>query len=131
MPDNRTDAQIRAAAQRKLARELKAGTFKKSSVGAKAREAATKLTTERTDLIRRIIAYKDRIYGAKGTYNKARSDKNVRINPRTGKNRPIEQLRGIAEAINQIEQARNEEDFYWEWQELFGDDDYVSAFFYK
>ena len=131
MPANRTDAQIRASAQRKLAKELKAGTFKKSNIGAKAREAANKLVKEKDELIKRIIEYKDRIYGAKGTYNKTRSDKNVRINPNTNKPRTVEQLRTIAETLDQIEQAGNEEDFYWEWQELFGDDDYESAFYYK
>jgi hypothetical protein len=127
----RTDAQIRASAQRKLARELKAGTFKPSAIGKKAREAAKKLTDEKETLIKAIIEYKKKIYGKRGTYNPNRSDDNVRVNPRTHKARPVEQLRSIVEVIEQITDEQAEDEFYWAWDDFFGDDDYTSAFYYK
>jgi hypothetical protein len=126
----RTDAQIRAAAQRKLARELKAGTFKPSAIGKKAREAAKKLTDEKETLIKAIIEYKRKIYGKQGKYNPRHSDRNVRVNPRTHKARPIEQLRTIVEVIEQITDEQAEDEFYWAWDDFFGDDDYESTFFY-
>jgi uncharacterized coiled-coil DUF342 family protein len=127
----RTDAQIRASAQRKLARELKAGTFKPSAIGKKAREAAKIYRSEKSELIKKIREYKDHLYGGKPTYNKKRSDKNARINPRTQKDRTIDELRTIVEIIEQIEEENQQDEFYWAWTQLFDDEDYVSAFYYK
>lgn len=130
----RTDAQIRASAQRKLAKELKAGTFKPSAIGTKAREAATKLKTEKDRLIARIKAYKDAHYTHKTNlrvgkvlFNQRRSDKSIEISPITGKRRTIEELRTIADIINQAEQGEIELDWLGY---IFDDDDHQSAFYY-
>jgi hypothetical protein len=127
----RTDAQIRATAQRKLARELKAGTFKPSGIGAKAREAAKLYRAEKSELIQSIRDYKNSLYGGTTSFNQKRSDKNVRVNPKTGKDRPIEELRTIAEVLEQITEDNQRDQFYWAWDNIFEDAEYESAFYYK
>lgn len=126
----RTPAQIRASAQRKLAKELKAGTFKPSGIGKKAREVANTYAQEKRELIKQIREYKQKIYGGKSTYNKRRSDKNVKVNPRTGKDRPIEELRIIAGLIDQIDEDQARDQFFWAWDNIFEDAEYESAFYY-
>jgi hypothetical protein len=120
----------RTAAQRKIARELKAGTFKPSPIGSKAREQAKIYRAEKSELIKTIREYKDSIYGSKSTYNKKRSDKNVRVNPRTGKDRKIEELRIIASVLEGITDDQGRDEFYWAWDNIFEDAEYESAFFY-
>jgi hypothetical protein len=126
----RTDAQIRASAQRRLARELKAGTFKPSGIGKKAREIAKKLQAEKSELIKQIREYKNKVYGGGARFNQKRSDKNVKINPRTGKDRTIEELRTIADIIDQIDEDQARDNFYWAWDNIFEDAEYESAFYY-
>jgi hypothetical protein len=127
----RTDAQIRASAQRKLAKELKAGTFKPSGIGAKAREVAKAYRAEKSELIKDIREYKNSLYGGTQSFNQKRSDKNVRINPKTGKERPIEELRTIAGVLAQITEDNERDRFYWAWDNIFEDAEYESAFYYK
>lgn len=127
----RTDAQIRASAQRKLAKELKAGTFKPSGIGKKAREVANDYKKEKKELIDQIREYKNQVYGSSARFNQRRSDKNVKISPKTGKDRPIEELRTIAGIIDQITEDQQRSEFYWAWDNLFEDIEYESAFYYK
>lgn len=126
----RTDAQIRASAQRKLARELKAGTFKPSGIGRKAREVASTYNQEKSELIRQIREYKNQVYGGTPRFDQKRSDKSVKINPKTGKERGIEELRTIAGIIGQITEDQQRSEFYWAWDNLFEDAEYESAFYY-
>lgn len=127
----RTDTQIRASAQRKLAKELKAGTFKPSAIGAKAREVAKAYRAEKSELVQIIREYKNSLYSGSKNFNQKRSDKNVRINPKTGKERPIEELRTIAGVLAQITEDNQRDEFYWAWDNIFEDAEYESAFYYK
>jgi len=77
------------ALSRKLARELREGTYQPSSIGKKAREVGT-----RAALASQIDFYKDALNSGKPKYNKARSDKATRIG-KDGKPRSAKTLRKI------------------------------------
>jgi uncharacterized coiled-coil DUF342 family protein len=123
-------ASERRSAQRKIARELKEGTFKPSPIGSKAREKAKDYRKEKSELIKEIREYKNRLYGHTPRFNQRRSDKNVRINPRTGKDRTIEELRTIWGILEQIDEDNERDEFYWRWDNLFEDIEIESTFYY-
>lgn len=125
-----TPAQLRRQAQRRLAREIKTGTFKPSPIGAKAREKAKDYRAEKSRLIKIIRDYKNSVYGSQPKFNQQRSDRNVRINPRTKKERGIEELRRIAAVIEQIIADGQRDEFFWAWDNVFEDEDYASALYY-
>lgn len=95
----------RQRAQRRLAREIKTGTYKPSQIGAKARAYANTLLKEQLiDKIQAIkhSAFQDRIkYLEKASHgwvkwanwNAIRQRKNTEISPETGNPRPVDELR--------------------------------------
>jgi hypothetical protein len=120
----------RRSAQRKIAKEIKTGTFKPSPIGKKARDAAKAYLQEKSELIKTIREYKNQVYGGTAKFNQRRSDKNVRINPKTGKERFIEELRVIAYTCERITEDNDRDNFYWQWDNIFEDAEYESAFYY-
>lgn len=115
----------RRKAQRKLAKQVKEGTYEPSRIGEKAREKAREYRQAKTAFISYIRAYKDQEYGYREKFSQQRSDQVVRFDPGTGKERKIEQLRRIADHVEQL--AEDELDF---WMEVDLDTDYESAFYY-
>jgi hypothetical protein len=93
-------ASERRAAQRQLAKEIKSGTYKPSKIGAKARDAAKDYRAEKTQIVNMIREYKNREYGSHPRFNQKRSDKSARVNPQTGKDWTIGELREIRRDIN-------------------------------
>lgn len=126
----RTPAQIRQAAQRKLARELKAGTFKPSPIGARSREIAKNYRAEKTALIKEIREYKNEVYGSSPKFNQARSDKAARTNPGNGKDWKVGELRSIAATLRTITENNERDQFYWAWDNIFEDAEYENALYY-
>lgn len=103
---NPTPAQSRKAAQRKLAKEIREGTFQPSSIGKKARETPAK----RANLVRQIQEHKERQFGSRTDYNTKRSNDAISIDPNTGKPRSIKELRQILEYLEG--QDENEEEYF-------------------
>lgn len=116
-------ANSRIAAQRKLAKEIKSGTYKPSSIGAKARE----LTRSYDTVVKQIQEYKSRKYGGNARYDETRSIANIVKSAVNGEIRTIQQLREILKVIQA--QERENPDNYWPWADEF-DEDYLSIFWY-
>lgn len=117
-------------AQRRLAREIHGGTFKPSKIGAKARRIANELDKEQ--VIREIQDRKRAAFGH-GTrlpdkWNSAHSEKNIRVNPETGNDRTLPELRKILRDIRQWDDDGRPDD--WEGLDAISDGEYHSAFFY-
>jgi hypothetical protein len=84
------------ALSRKLAKQIREGTYEPSSIGKKAREVGS-----RTVLIREITVIKDALNSGKPKFNKTRSDKATREKP-NGQPRSAAQLRRILDAFTAI-----------------------------
>ena len=116
----------RRAARRRLAREIKTGTYQPSAIGKKARQAATELEKER--LIDRIQALKHKHFGDRIKYNETRSRKNIQVDPATGKLRTLADLRSILDSITRWDADGAPDD--WEGLVTIYDGDHESAFYY-
>ena len=115
---NPTPAQSRKAAQRKLAKEIREGTFKPSNIGKKARGIAS----ERRNIIDKVRAYKNGQYSSRPKFNQGRSDKVVPEDPDDLENRPISELRILSRAVDIL----NDRDFWVSDVEV----ERASAFYY-
>ena len=101
---NPTPAQSRKAAQRRLAKEIREGTFQPSNIGKKAREAPS----VRANLVRQIQEHKERQFGNKPKYNAKRSNDAISIDPNTGKARSIKELKNILDYLEEQDEEDNE-----------------------
>lgn len=109
-----TPEQARRAAQRRLAKEIKEGTYKPSKIGQKARQ----VVSERKQLIAEIKAIKDIRYSGQESFDQARSDKHI-DKDLDGKNRSVKDLKKILQAL--------EDDYDDEWWE---ENDYEDVLYY-
>lgn len=115
----------RRSAQRRLAREIKTGTYKPSAIGEKSRQ----LSGERTRLINKIAAFKYDLYHLRPKFNKKRSFHTVGANPETGRRRDIEELRDLARIVD--ESLENDRDpLHWQHDEIFADTEFDDNSFY-
>jgi hypothetical protein len=121
-------ASERASAQRRLARQIKTGTYQPSNIGAKARKAATELIQDKTAIIDQIQDIKRDAFGDRLRWNEALSRQHVKTSPETGKNRGIEELRKTLKDIRQWDANGRDDD----WEELadISSDSEDSVFYY-
>jgi hypothetical protein len=115
----------RTAAQRRLAKQIKAGTYKPSGLGAKARRIAVE---RKPQIVDQIQALKQAAFGNRIKWNAARSRKYVQVDPGTGEDRTIKELAHILDAITRWTDADMPDD--WEGLVDFSDGEYESAFYY-
>jgi hypothetical protein len=115
------------AAQRRIAREIREGTYRPTGVGKQAREVASN-----QPIIREIQEYKNRIYGHQPKFNQRRSDLSAASNPKTGKPWSREQLEKILAVVEASQADYDRDAAFFRWDDLFDDDDgdLGNAFYY-
>jgi|SRR5579862_6850675 len=86
----------RRAAQRRLAKEIRSGTFKPSDIGAKARRAARE---RKPQILVDVQDLKRQEFGDRIKWNEGRANKYVQVSPETGKDRTIAELLHVKSAI--------------------------------
>lgn len=91
----------RRQAQRVLAKQIKTNTYQPSAIGKKARETAQKYRDEKKRIIALIRWFKNKKWGSRPRFHQRRSDLYARVNPETGREWTIEQLRDIQKMINE------------------------------
>ena len=117
------------AAQRRLAREIKTGTYKPSAIGRKAREVAGN-----QKIIDDIQALKQQLFGNSPNWRVTSSRRHIAVNATTGKIRQRDELLDIRDrmqnAIANLTPFMNRKDT---WHEIFDDmePDYPTIGFYK
>ena len=129
-PQPRTPAQMRRAAQRKIAREVKSGKYTPSPIGRKSRE----VTKNRREIVNRIAQKKERLLGSSPKFNAKRSRQYITTDPDTHKPRTIEELEeiedGIDQALDAIAEESDRDPFWWAWDNIFEDAEYENAIYY-
>lgn len=99
-------AQSRRRAQRRIAKELREGTFKPSSVGKQAREAPAL----RKDVVNRIQAIKARMFGDRPKYSEKGSRRAIERD-KNGKLRSLKDLKRILEVLEEQESEEYQENY--------------------
>lgn len=115
----------RRAAQRRLAKEIRAGNYKPSAVGRKAREVASE---RKEELLNLAFKLKKDAFGDRIKWNNGRAFKYVQVDPGTGENRGINELRAIVDAFNVWKAAGRPEDWHGLVELAEGTDE--SSFYY-
>lgn len=117
------------AAQRRLAKEIKTGTYKPSAIGKKSREVAGS-----QKIIDDIQTLKQQLFSGSPNWRATSSRRHIAVNAATGKIRTRDQLldikQKIEDAIANLTPFMNRHDT---WHDIFDDlePDYPTIGFYK
>jgi hypothetical protein len=116
----------RRSAQRKLAKEIKAGTFKPSSVGTQARKVAT----AKEQLINDITQLHIDVYG--NEYKRKNTRNLIQRDPISKKIRPVDSLRKIEAFLKVAKDKKWSPKQTWDAADDYGlDEDDMSALWYN
>jgi len=94
-PQPQSPAQMRAAAQRRIAREIKSGTYQPSKIGQRSRQ----IVQTRAQLVAQIQQQKIEKFGTNPKFNAGRSEQAVDVNQDTNKARSVKQLQKILQYL--------------------------------
>jgi len=86
---------MRAAAQRRIAREIKSGTYQPSKIGQRSRQ----IVQTRAQLVAQIQQQKIEKFGTNPKFNAGRSEQAVDVNQDTNKARSVKQLQKILQYL--------------------------------
>ena len=129
-------ASERKSAQRSLAKEIHTGTFKPSGVGSKAREAAK---GRKEQLVDKILDIKRSAFGPnapivtvkrRGVWNEGRARKNIQVDPDTGENHTLTEIRDYLAWITEWNDAGRPSDFHGIVDFDPEDNEYETPFYY-
>ncbi len=107
----------RRTAQRRLAKQIRSGTYKQSGIGAKARRIAN----DKEILVNRVLDIKRAAFGPnspvvtgkrRGKWNEGRARKNIQVDPETGELHTTAEIREYLTWITQWDRAGRPDDFH-------------------